>query len=87
MTKAEGAGESIAQILNEDTTMVEMYSRIAAATEEQSTVAGDAESRLSKIRAASSQTSQAADTISQATSDLAGLGSSLMSTTDIFKLK
>ena len=75
MTKAEGAGESIAQILNEDTTMVEMYSRIAAATEEQSTVAGDAESRLSKIRAASSQTSQAA------------LGSSLMSTTDIFKLK
>ena len=87
VTKAEGAGESIAQILNEVTTIVEMNSRIAAATEEQSTVAGDVESRLSKIRAASSQTSQAADTISQATSDLAGLGSSLMSTTDIFKLK
>lgn len=87
VTKAEGAGESIAQILNEVTTIVEMNSRIAAATEEQSTVAGDVENRLSKIRAASSLTSQAADTISQATSDLAGLGSSLMSTTDIFKLK
>lgn len=84
--QAEETGESLTHILDAVSTIVEMNSRIATATTEQSTVAQDVETSIDTIREAAEEASDSARETSNATQELAQLSAHLHTMTDMFVL-